>query len=42
MKLILALTQDIFHISSSSLPETRAVMTMIDGKVVSGALVPIK
>jgi predicted amidohydrolase YtcJ len=36
------LTQDIFHISSSSLPETRAVMTMIDGKVVSGALAQIK
>lgn len=36
------LTQDIFHISSSSLPETRAVMTMIDGKVVSGALAPVK
>jgi len=36
------LTQDIFHISSSSLPETRALMTMIDGKVVSGSLALIK
>ncbi|HEX7190380.1 MAG TPA: amidohydrolase family protein, partial [Thermoanaerobaculia bacterium] len=36
------LTQDIFHVPSSSLPETRAVMTMVDGKVVSGALQPAK
>jgi predicted amidohydrolase YtcJ len=36
------LTQDIFHVPSSSLPDTRAVMTMIDGKVVSGALVPAR
>lgn len=32
------LTQDIFHVSSSSIPETRAVMTMVDGRVVSGSL----
>jgi hypothetical protein len=36
------LTQDIFHIASSSLPETRATMTMVDGKVVSGALLPFQ
>jgi len=36
------LSQDIFHIPSSSLPQTGALMTMIDGKVVSGALMPAK
>jgi hypothetical protein len=36
------LTQDIFHISPSSLPDTRAVMTMVNGKVVSGTLLPVK
>lgn len=32
------LTQDIFHVSPSSLPETGALMTMVEGKIVSGAL----
>ena len=36
------LTQDIFHIAPSSLPETRAVMTMVNGKVASGALMPAR
>jgi hypothetical protein len=36
------LTQDIFHVASSSLSQTAAAMTMIDGKIVSGALVPLK
>ncbi len=36
------LSQDIFQISSSSLPQTGAVMTMVDGKIVSGTLMPVK
>jgi predicted amidohydrolase YtcJ len=36
------LTQDIFRIPSSSLPEVGAAMTMIDGKVVSGSLSPVR
>lgn len=36
------LSQDIFHVPSSSLPQTGAVLTMIDGKITSGALVPVK
>ena len=36
------LSQDIFHVSASSLPETGALMTMVDGKIVSGALNRVK
>jgi len=36
------LSQDIFHIPASSLPETGALMTMVDGKIVSGALLRVK
>jgi hypothetical protein len=32
------LSQDIFHVPSSALPETGALMTMVDGKMVSGTL----
>lgn len=39
---VAVLSQDIFKIPSSSLPQTGAVMTMIDGKIVSGALMPVK
>jgi predicted amidohydrolase YtcJ len=36
------LSQDIFKVASSTLQETRAVMTMIDGRVVSGSLAPVQ
>ena len=36
------LTQDIFHVPSSSLPETRSALTMINGKIVHGGLPPIR
>ncbi len=36
------LSQDIFHVPSSSLPETHAVMTMVGGKVAAGILMPAR
>ena len=36
------LSQDIFHVSSSALPDTGALLTMVDGKVVFGTLLRAK